>query len=215
MNIFSAMFNLKITAWKSRLYSGATFTVWLVLSMALFPGFGNADVVFDLLGDSTIYNQLDGESSSSVIKGGYGATLMASEGTLNRTASGFGINGPGADDTDALILGQYIDITFDQPVYFKTLNVSSWNTSFDIGDVLLGSGAVYFSQGAISGRGDTGYNFAVNSGQSVRIKAIATENIGNGFSVDSFTIAGIPEPAVLSLVILFGIGSLVARRLFK
>ena len=167
-------------------------------------------IVFDLLGDPAIYSKLDNSASASVTNGGVLATLTASEGVLNRTASGFGINGVGSDDTEALNLGQYIDIVFGEAVTFSNLNVSSWGAS-DAGEVQLGS--AFASQGNIQGTGDTAYNFWVGAGTVVRIRATAETGSKNGFSVDSFTVA-IPEPAVIGFIGLLGLGFLVARQFF-
>ena len=165
-------------------------------------------ITFDLFGDFPTYSLLDNQASGSITNGGLIATLTASEGVLNRTAGGFGINGVGTDDTDALNAGQYIDIVFDQAVTFSNLNVSSWGAS-DAGEVRLG--ADFGSQGSISGTGDTAYRFSVDAGATVRILATADSGVSNGFSVDSFTVA-IPEPAVTGLIGLTGLGLLIARR---
>lgn len=175
-------------------------------------------VVFDMLGDPVLYGVLDNKASASVTNGGVVATFTASDGFLNRTADGFGINGKASDgtdgdDTDALNLGQYIDLVFDQAVLFSNVNVSSWGI-LDAGEVQLWQGAGYDSQGSIWGTGDTPYNFAVAAGQTVRILATAETSLSNGFSVDSFTVA-IPESAVLGLVALAGLGLLVGRRIFS
>ncbi len=169
-------------------------------------------IVFDLLGDPSIYSELDNLASASVTNGGLVATLTASEGVLNRTTDGFGINGIGTDDTDALNLGQYIDVVFDQAVTFSNLNVSSWGVS-DAGEVQLGS--AFDSQGSISGTGDTAYNFSVDAGAIVRIRSTAGSSATNGFSVDSFTVEAIPEPAVMGFIGLTGLSLLVTRRFLE
>ncbi|MDF7825405.1 hypothetical protein P4B35_15370 [Pontiellaceae bacterium B12227] len=189
--------------------------LWLSMLLLFFPTIGTADVVFDLLDDSAIYSVLDDQPSGLVTNGGILATLTASEGVLNRTQDGFGINDPYTDDTDALDVGEYIDISFDQAVSFRNVNVSSWNKDFDFGDILLGNGGMYVSQGNILGTGDTGFNFVVSIGQVVRIKSVAGESATNGFSFDSFSVEAIPEPAVISFITLIGIGGIMARRLFE
>lgn len=157
---------------------------------------------FNLKDDASVYSLLDNQGSGSVTNGGLIVTFTASDGVMNRTTSGFGINGAGTDDTDALNAGQYIDLAFSQSVTFSNLNVSSWGAS-DAGEVQLGP--AFVSQGSISGSDDTAYDFMVNAdaGETVRIMATADSGATNGFSVDSFTVA-IPEPAVLGLI---GLGS--------
>ncbi len=165
-------------------------------------------VDFDLRNNVAIYSVLDNQSSGAVTNGGIIATLTASEGTLNRTVDGFGINGPGTDDTDALNSNQWIDVVFNQSVIFSNLNVSSWNVGTDVGDVQLGD--LFVSQGGVTGTGDTAYNFSVEAGQIVRLLAVNTEAT-NGFSVDSFTVA-IPEPSVLAFWGMTGLGFVAVRR---
>lgn len=169
-------------------------------------------VTFDLLGDPAIYTQLDNQGSGSVTNGGLIATLTASEGVLNRTTGGFGINGVGSDDTDALNTGQYIDIWFDQVAIFSNLNVSSWGTS-DAGEVQLRTTGGVLASKSIDGTGDknTAFNFEVADGRFIRIFATADSGAANGFSVNSFTVA-IPEPAAATFIALTGLGMLIGRR---
>jgi hypothetical protein len=186
------------------------FAIITLLAWSL-AGHAHAGLItFDLLGDSAIYSVLDNQAAGSVVVDGLTATLTASDGVLNRTASGFGVNGtPTTDDTDALNTDQYIDIVFDQTVVFSNLNISSWNSGTDVGEVQLGSS--FTTQGGIQGTGDTDYHFQVNHGETIRIFATNTD-VGNGFSVDSFTVEAIPEPAVIGFIFLTGIGLLAARR---
>jgi hypothetical protein len=163
---------------------------------------------FDLKDEISIYSVLDGKVSGSVTNSGVIVTVSASDGVLNRTASGFGINGTGSDDTDALNSGQYIDLRFSQNVTFSNVTVSSWGSS-DAGELQLGPSFV--SQGSLSGTGDTAYDFLVNEGETVRILATADSGPTNGFSVDSFMVA-IPEPAALGLIILGSGIMLLSRR---
>ncbi|MDZ8117322.1 hypothetical protein [Pontiella agarivorans] len=187
--------------------------VYLSLMMAL-PMMGKSDVVFDLLGNSAIYSVLDGQSTASVTNGSLIATLSSSEGTLNRTASGFGMNGPGSDDTDALNLDQYIDITFDQTVRFKNVNVSSWGSGSSA-EIRLGSNDVYTAMGTISTTGNAPFDFRISGGQTVRIYATGETTPTNGFSFDGFSVEAIPEPAVISFIALISLGSLAIRRMFN
>lgn len=169
-------------------------------------------VTFELLDDPTIYLNLDNLTTGSITNGGVVVTLTASDGVLNRTGSGFGVNGTATTgDTDALNANQYIDLVFGQAVTFSSLNVSSWGTN-DVGEVQLGS--LFESQGLIEGTGDTAYNFLVGEGETVRILATADTGAANGFSIDSFTVA-IPEPAGLVLLSVVGSGIWGIRRFFR
>ena len=109
-------------------------------------------VNFNLKADALVYSLLDNKGSGSVTNGGLIVTLTTSNGVMNRTTSGFGINGAGTDDTDALNAGQYIDLAFNQDVTFSNLSVSSWGAS-DAGEIRLGP--MFVSQGSISGSDDT------------------------------------------------------------
>lgn len=159
-------------------------------------------ITFNLIDDAGIYTSLDNKASGSVTNGGVIVTVTASEGNLNRTSSGFGINGAGSDDTDGFNAGQYIDLMFSRNVTFTNLVVSSWGGS-DAGEVQLGPS--YVSQGGIDGSENTAYGFAVDAeaGETVRILATADSGATNGFSVDAFSVV-IPEPAAVGLM---GLGS--------
>jgi len=179
--------------------------------LVTFPIIGTADVTFDLLGNSGMFSIADGQSVVTVTNNGIVATLEASEGVLNQNAGSFGVNGPGSEDDAAFMnLGQYIDITFDQSVTFNNVKVSDWGND-SAAEIQLGI-TTFTNQGLI-GSGITPYNFIVNYGETVRI--IATGESDNAFSVDSFTVDAIPEPAVISFVAAVGIGGLVARRWFS
>ena len=83
-------------------------------------------VTFDLLNDSSLYTLLDDQASATVTNQGIIVTLTASDGVLNRTVDGFGINGSDTgDDTDALNKNQFIDLVFAQDLTFSNLDVSS------------------------------------------------------------------------------------------
>jgi hypothetical protein len=162
---------------------------------------GRAGLVgFDLKNDSSVYSRLDDRASGSVTNNGVIVTLTASDGVMNRTASGFGINAPGTDDTDALNSGQYIDLVFGADVVFSSLTVSSWGSG-DQGQIQYGPSLV--SSAPIAGTGETVFNIAVAANETLRIAAISDTAPDNGFSLDGFTVA-VPEPAVLGLM---GIGS--------
>ena len=185
------------------------YAVWFVGLTCTFNAFAGL-VTFDLLGDASVYSLLDNQLSGSVTNSGLVVTVSASDGVLNRTSSGFGLNGAGTDDTDGLNAGQYIDLVFDQDVSFENVNVSSWGAS-DAGEVQLGP--LFDSQGSLA-KNDTAFEFDVikASTHSVRILATADSGATNGFSVNSFTVDTIPEPAVIGLI---GLGSGVMMLLHK
>lgn len=165
-------------------------------------------ITFDLKDDAAVYSLLDNQASASVTNNGLAVTLTASDGVMNRTSLGFGINGPGTDDTDALNAGQYIDLVFGQDVTFTELGISSWGSG-DAGEVRYGDSLGLFE--SIAGSGTTTYDFNVSAGETIRIAATADSGASNGFSVDRITVA-VPEPAVLSLIGLGGGALYLARR---
>lgn len=176
------------------------YTVWFVGLMCTFNAFGGL-ITFDLLGDAAVYSLLDNQVSGSVTNSGLIVTVTASDGVLNRTDSAFGINGPGTDDTDAFNAGQFMDLVFNQDVTFSSVTVSSWGSS-DAAEVQLGP--LFSFQGSITNTGETAFDFGVTEGTTVRILATADSGATNGFSVNSFTVETIPEPAVIGLI---GLGS--------
>ncbi|MBT8041931.1 MAG: hypothetical protein KJN98_02060, partial [Pontiella sp.] len=72
--------------------------VGLMVTVNTFAGL----ITFDLKDDPSVYSLLDNQVSGSVTNSGLIVTLTASEGELNRAIAGFGINGPGTDDTEGL-----------------------------------------------------------------------------------------------------------------
>jgi hypothetical protein len=155
---------------------------------------------FDLRNDPELYSKLDERSVGSVTNTGLVATFTASDGVLNRTASGFGVNGTGTDDTDALNTGQYIDLSFSRDVVFTSLIVSSWGAG-DAGVVQFGPALV--SQESIPGSGEAAFNIVLPANETLRVKATADSGATNGFSMDGFAVT-VPEPATLGLL---GFGS--------
>jgi len=165
-------------------------------------------ITFDLKDDAAVYALLDDKASGSVTNTGLIVTLTASDGVMNRTSSGFGVNGTGTDDTDGLNAGQYIDLEFNQDVTFTGLSISSWGST-DAGEIQLGP--EFSTVETLSGSGDAAFDFHVTAGQAVRIAATADSGASNGFSVDRISVA-VPEPAVLSLIGLGGGALILARR---
>ena len=78
----------------------------------------HAQYLFDFRDDVDLYSALTGQAGPiSFTNNGLVATFSASDGTMNRTADGFGINASlPFDDTDAFDNGEWIDITFDMAI---------------------------------------------------------------------------------------------------
>ena len=170
----------------------------ILVAVLLYAVSSFAEIInFNLKDDPSIYELLDNEAQGSITNDALIVTFAASDGNMNRTASGFGVNGAGTDDTDGLNAGQFMDVTFSQNVVFTNLVTSSWGGS-DAGEVLLGP--AFISQGSISGSVETTYGFLVDAsaGETVRIIATSDSGATNGFSIDGFSVV-IPEPAVTRL----------------
>lgn len=170
-----------------------------------------AAVTFDFRNAAGLYAALDDKAGSvSFTNNGLTAVFTASDGTMNRTTDGFGINSVsfGSDDADAFDAGEWISITFDQPVVVTNIKVSSWSTGADEGQVRIGDSTVY----TLNATGNHLLDDTVPSGAVLRIGSTAG-NVGNGWSLDSISVDTVPEPATLLLVCSGGLMVWTARRI--
>lgn len=150
-----------------------------------------ASVVFDLR--NPLIEDLDESTSFIITSGGINATVSANTGVLNRTASGFGINGPDTgDDTDGLDTGETVSIVFDANILLTGFSVSAFGTA-DSGTLLTGLAPVY----VISSTGfqDLG-NILITAGSSIDISGVA-----GSFSLDSVQVETVPIPSALLLFV--------------
>ncbi|MHC4269751.1 MAG: PEP-CTERM sorting domain-containing protein [Planctomycetota bacterium] len=167
-------------------------------------------ITFDLRGTEGL--AVEGSSIGSVSIGGLTATLTASDGILNQTGSGFGLNASGSGDKtnqidDGSGVGEFVTIMFDQFVTFDQLVLSSFGTN-DVANLTIAS---YFP-GILSDTNsspDT-YNFSTDNNVPIGGSVILAFNAGNGFSFDEFTVTlADPEPTVTpepATIVLLGIG---------
>jgi hypothetical protein len=178
-------------------------------------------LTFDLINKNGV--PWDGVPSGVYTNAGSGLTLEAamfaylngsysSGSQLNSTATAFGINSPTAAD-DA----SYFDtnngqealwVSFDRAVTIKSITVSS----FTAGNVETGAyqvangGLVNFTAG-----GTYTVNAALSQGSFFKIIAV-DEGGGNGWSLNSFTVEAVPEPAAAALLGLGGVMAWMLRR---
>ncbi len=151
-------------------------------------------ILFDFANDAALYGALDDQPGPvAFTNSGLPATFTASDGEMNRTASGFGINAAASgDDTAGFDVGEWIDIVFDTAIRLTNVNVSSWGTG-DQAAIYINS----ISNGVMNTTGNHPFNLVVPAGQVLRIESTAG-TVGNGWSLDSLTVStdtNTPSPA--------------------
>jgi hypothetical protein len=185
----------------------------IVASMAvgLLAGSAESDIVtFDFRNNAALYAALDDQAGPVLFTiAGLTATFTASDGTMNRTTSGFGINSVslGIDDTDAFDVGEWITISFNKAVTITNVTVSSWNPGFDEGQVKIGASPVF----TVFSTGSHVLDDTVPMGTVLRIDS-TSGTFNNGWSLDSLSVNVVPEPATVTLAVLGGLMTWMLRR---
>ncbi len=169
------------------------------LLTAILCAAAHAEVLFDFRNNAALYGALSGQTGPvSVTNSGVVATFTASDGTMNRTGSGFGLNSNiSDDDTDAFDVGEWIDITFEAAVSLSNIAVSSWSAANGDQAVIYVNGV---SNGVITSTGSHSFDISVPTGQVLRIAGTAGV-VGNGWSLDSLTVEPDAPPANLAPVL--------------
>lgn len=151
--------------------------------------------------EASMYAYLDGSYSSGS--------------TLNSTASAFGINASETGDDTA-----YFDtnngqealwVSFNRDVTIKSITVAS----FTAGNVE--TGAYQVASGSLvdfTASGTYSIDTVLTQGSFFKVTAI-NEGGGNGWSLTSFTVEAIPEPAAVSMLSLGGLLTLIIRRISR
>jgi hypothetical protein len=182
----------------------------IAMGICLLAGLAESAVItFDFRNSPDLYTALDDLAGPvSFTNSGVVATFTASDGAMNRTTSGFGINAvSGSDDTDAFDIGEWITITFNQAVTITNVTVSSWSAGVDEGQVKIGGSTEY----TISATGSHVLDDALSMGTVLRIESTAG-TFSNGWSLDSLSVGVVPEPATFALLGLGGVMAWVLRR---
>ena len=159
-----------------------------LLACAL-SGAAEAGDVFDFRNDAALYAALAGQSGPvSFTNNGMVATFTASDGAMNRTSGGFGLNStiPG-DDTDAFDVGEWINITFGSSVTLTNVSVSSWSAANGDAATLYVNGT---NSAVITNTGNHALSIRVAGGEVLRISCTAG-TVGNGWSLDSIAVQDI------------------------
>lgn len=169
----------------------------------------HADITFDFFDSAVLYGTLDDQAGPlSYTNSGIVATFTASDGSMNRTTGGFGLNSSSdSDDTDAFDLGEWLDITFDQAVTFTGLNVSSWNAGMDEASIFVEGR----HEGLVTATGDHVFNIYVEKDEVLRLSSTSGV-LGNGWSLNSMDVVAVPEPVTITLLGAGGVVMWVLRR---
>ncbi len=140
-------------------------------------------------------------SMFAYLNGSYSAGSL-----LNSTASEFGINAAGSGDATSFFdtnNGQEsLWVSFDRTVTIKSVTVSSFTGgNVETGAYQVANGSlVNFTAG-----GTYAVNTTLNQGSFFKIIAI-DKGGGNGWSLNSFTVEAVPEPAT---IVMLGVGGLM------
>ena len=194
--------------------------IMLLFGLTLVAGAGADLLIFEGVDTETITtgDLLDGISSSPVTNNVVeipNLQLIAwtggSDQTINTTTSSLGINlDGGSDDTDAFDVGEVLHLAFSKPVQMNLLDFNL----FDAGEsftLRVGeeSPMVISYDDLANKSSDT---FIMNTGVPAYTDIQFFTTGSNVVGLDGMDISVIPEPASAALVILGGLGMLMARR---
>lgn len=149
--------------------------------------------------------------SGLMLVDGLTLTIISTQGSLNHTASSFGVNHTGGSaDESALIDGdegaEILQFSFDQDVTITQITLSSYSGS-ESATFTIGSFAA-INLSPLAAASDI-YDFTTDNTLSTGSLALLTWVSGNGFSVDSITVetmgAIVPEPSSVMLLGMSGI----------
>ncbi len=166
---------------------------------------------------SGVYTNVgSGEFSLAATMYAYLNGSFSSGSTLNSTAApAFGINATGSGDDTAYFdtnNGQEaVWIAFDRDVTVKSIVVAS----FAAGNVE--TGAYQVASGSLvnfTASGTYNIDTVLTQGSFFKVTAI-DEGGGNGWSLTSFAVEAIPEPATLAMLGFGGLVTLVVRRMSR
>lgn len=193
------------------------FTLYLVILISLVSHKLDAQVSF-VFGDdnSPFFSALDNQASAVLNIGSIEMTITAKTGSFNFTSTDFGINQPASgDDTDGFNfeesggagVAEGFTVSFNQDVVLKSIAVSSFGAS-DLIQLLDGESSLL----TISSTGLTDLADYHLSSSSV----LSVDTIGgaysNGWTLESITVAPVPEPSSYSL---FGAAGALGFSVFR
>ncbi|MCB1094814.1 MAG: PEP-CTERM sorting domain-containing protein [Verrucomicrobiae bacterium] len=151
--------------------------------------------------------------SGSVTVSGITVTLSASDGTINATASGLGINDSSSGDNtsglDTINTIEFLTLSFNVPVTFDSLSIGGVGSNDGLRVSFNGGAATELTSSGTTMFGDT-----LLVGQSMTITAFEPNapTSNNGVSILSFSATQVPEPST-ALLVMIALGmSVTARR---
>jgi hypothetical protein len=192
-----------------------------VCSLILLSGARAELFTFDLVNkegavwdnvSSGIYTNTGAQLTLRATMQAYLSGSVSTGSLLNSTASAFGINSPtSADDAATFDTNngqEAIWVSFDRDVTIKSITV----TSFSAGNVETGAYQVASGNSVNFTAGGT-YNMdaVLTQGSFFKVTAI-NEGGGNGWSLSSFTVEAVPEPATALMLSFGGIAVWIVRR---
>jgi len=132
--------------------------------------------------------------------------------TINVTTSSLGINADGAgDDTDAFENGELMYLSFSESVRINQMDFNLFDAGESFELQVAGQSALVITYDELDNKSSDvyGMNLEIPAGTEIQFAAGAGSVIG----LDGLDIAVIPEPSVISLLSVAGIGVLMIRRL--
>lgn len=135
--------------------------------------------------------------------------------TVNATTTSLGIDTTGSgDDTDAFDVGEVLILSFSQDVRINLLDFNLFDDPSESFTVSVGSLETYdIAYDDLSNKTSGWFttNWVVSAGTNITFSTSGPNPIG----LDGIDLNVIPEPAVLGLISLAGVGTLVGRRFRK
>ncbi len=204
---------------------------WAYANGNAIPATGTAGVLaatnWNLTGDagslSLSYNNGTASGTTLSLAGGFGAWGIGGvsspdlDGTYNKAIFDGYYNSIGS----TLTLGNIPFATYDVYVYFssdvdgRTGTVSDGTTTFSfstMGVAATSGGNALFSLTSDTGTGHPGADYAIFSGLTGSSQIFTIANASDGMGFAGFQIQAVPEPTVMALTALGGLGLLIASR---
>ncbi|QDT09620.1 hypothetical protein K239x_15660 [Planctomycetes bacterium K23_9] len=180
----------------------------VALAVSLFACSTEAAIVFNLFGQPGTF---DNNSTAMLTVGGITATFDAGSDNLNSNAMTFGIsdgNNTSANNGDAIGGNEVLTITFDQVVNVTQVVATNLSTTEQILATIGLSPQI-----SLDDTGDAIDTFNFSSSNEVAVgQSFVLEASGGDYSLTSFSVTAVPEPASLGFLAIGGVVLLNRRR---